>query len=83
MSAELIAIIAASVVLTTVMRALLRGLRQELRDLHSELLDRIAKMERNLRAEMQAMECGLRTEMQPGIRDSPRGRPTADRIESR
>ena len=37
MSAELIAIIAASVVLTTVMRALLRGLRQELRDLHSEV----------------------------------------------
>ena len=78
MSVELIAIIAASIALTTVMGASLRGLRQELRDSHRILLDRISAIERNLRADMQTMRSGLRAEMQPGVKDSPRGWPASE-----
>ena len=63
MSAELIGIIAASIALGTALLASMRGLRQEMRDMRTELRDEIRAVDHSLREEIKAGDDSLREEM--------------------
>lgn len=65
MSAELIGIIAASIALGTAWLASIRSLRQDLRDLRADM----KAMEGGIREDMKAMESGLRAEMRAGFKE--------------
>ena len=66
MSAELIGIIAATIALGTAMLASVRGLRQDMRDLRTELREEIRAGDRALRDEIQGLEGRLRDDLKAG-----------------
>ena len=66
MSTELIGIIAASIALGTALLASMRGLRQEMRDMRTELREEIRTTDRSLREEIKASNHALREEMKAG-----------------
>ncbi len=66
MSTELIGIIAASIALGTALLASMRGLRQEMRDMRTEIREEIRATDRSLREEIKASNHALREEMKTG-----------------
>ena len=66
MSTELIGIIAASIALGTALLASMRGLRQEMRDMRSELREEIKASDHSLREEIKASNRSLREEIKAG-----------------
>lgn len=66
MSTELIGIIAASIALGTALIASMRGLRQEMRHMRTELREEIRATDRSLREEIKASNHALREEMKTG-----------------
>ena len=65
-SAELIGIIAATIALGTAMLASVRGLRQDMRDLRTELREEIRAGDRALRDKIQGLEGRLRDDLKAG-----------------
>ena len=63
MSAELIGIIAAAIALGTTTLASMRGLRQDMRDLRTELREEIKAGDSAIRDELKGLEGRLRDEM--------------------
>ena len=79
-NAELIAIVASAIALGTAMLASIRGVRQEVRDLRTEMKGDmnvlgnesrggLKVLESSLRDEMKAVESRLRDEMQAGFKE--------------
>ena len=66
MSAELIGIIAAAIALGTTTLASMRGLRQDMRDLRTELREEIKAGDSAIRDELKGLEGRLRDEMKAG-----------------
>lgn len=66
MSAELIGIIAATIALGTTTLASMRGLRQDMRDLRTELREEIKAGDSAIRDELKGLEGRLRDEMKAG-----------------
>ena len=66
MSTELIGIIAASIALGTTLLASMRGLRQEMRHMRTELREEIRATDRSLREEIKASNHAIREEMKTG-----------------
>ena len=69
MSAELIGIIAAAIALGTTMLASMRGLRQDMRDLRTELREEIKAGDSAIRDELKGLEGRLRDEMKAGFKE--------------
>ena len=72
MSAELIGIIAATIALGTTTLASMRGLRQDMRDLRTELREEIKAGDSAIRDELKGLEGRLRDEMKAAIREEGR-----------